>query len=309
MEQIPAGTAARSQPAHVQQPRDIPREFGSGRSVDELWLRAASLRPGCPLVCVSSADGGVGRSTLVAALGGLLALASPRNVIALDVTGRAWGGLAHRVPRRNTATVFDACRRAVALERQSAVDPLVQVGPTGLHALVGEPEMRSERHPPGLKDMYPVIGQMRALYALALLDLPTAHTGFTWQAVTWAAAPVLVARATTDSVQHTMRLLAHMRTNGATGVGKDQAVVVVMATSPSTAREVRAAELQARNAVADVIRVPYDPVLARPEPVDPRALAKTTRTALTDVAAAVLRRCPADPDAAQALLQAGTTSH
>lgn len=57
--------------------REIPREFGAGRRVETLWWRAASLRSGCPLVCVSSADGGVGRSVLTLGLGGLLALPFP----------------------------------------------------------------------------------------------------------------------------------------------------------------------------------------------------------------------------------------
>lgn len=295
--------------AHVRRPRDIPREFGSGSRVEDVWLRAASLRPGCPLVCVSSADGGVGRSTLVAALGGLLALACPQPVVAVDLTGRAWGGLEHRVARRSQATVWDACVRVLDLQSQLDVDPLVQLGPSGLQVLVGEQEMTSERHPPDLPAMHPVVGQLRAIYPLAVLDLPTANTGSTWSALGWAAAPVLVARATTDSVQHTLRLLAHLRANGVQAAAADVVVLVVMASSPSTAREVRAAELLAKAAVRDVIRVPYDPVLARPEPVDPRALSKATRTALTEVAAAVLQRCPADPDAARALLQTGTTQN
>ncbi|KAB1139351.1 hypothetical protein F6X68_23820 [Micromonospora sp. AMSO12t] len=88
--------------------RGIPREFGAGRRVESLWWRAALLSEGCPLACVSSADGGVGRSALTASLGGLLALAVPDPVVAVDATLRAWGGLEHRVARRTSSTVWDA---------------------------------------------------------------------------------------------------------------------------------------------------------------------------------------------------------
>ncbi|MCW3842128.1 hypothetical protein ONA70_18680 [Micromonospora yasonensis] len=83
--------------------REIPREFGAGRRVETLWWRAASLRAGCPLVCVSSADGGVGRSVLTVGLGGLLALAVPDPVVAVDAT-LLFGGGRGAVHRTNAGT-------------------------------------------------------------------------------------------------------------------------------------------------------------------------------------------------------------
>jgi len=62
-------------------PRPVPHAFGPTDISERAWIQAAALRPGA-LVEVSSADGGVGRSTLVAALGGLLALAVSGLVLA-----------------------------------------------------------------------------------------------------------------------------------------------------------------------------------------------------------------------------------
>ncbi|MFI6129432.1 hypothetical protein [Micromonospora sp. NPDC051141] len=141
--------------------------------------------------------------------------------------------------------------------------------------------------------MFGVIGHLRSVYAMALLDLPAADNTPTWRALGWATVPVLVSRATVDALQHTMRLLAHLKAAGLEQVAQS-AVVVVMTTTHSTAREVRAVEQLARQAGTHLVRVPFDPVLARPDPLDPRSLSKATRTALTEVAAAVVDRCPAD---------------
>jgi MinD-like ATPase involved in chromosome partitioning or flagellar assembly len=275
--------------------REIPREFGAGTRVETLWWRAASLRAGCPLVCVSSADGGVGRSVLTVGLGGLLALAVPDPVVAVDATLRAWGGVEHRVARRSSSTVWDAVAADAGLADRAA-ERLMQVGPTGLRVLVGESKLTAQRRPPTWPEMFGVIGHLRSVYRLALLDLPTADSTSTWRALGWSTVPVLVSRATVDGVQHTLRLLAHMRAAGLAHV-PDRAVVVVMATSPSVAREVRAVEQLARQAAAELVRVPYDPGLARADPLDPRALSKATRSALTEVAAAVIDRCPVEPAA------------
>jgi MinD-like ATPase involved in chromosome partitioning or flagellar assembly len=293
--------------AHVWAPRPIPQEFDDAPGVEQLWLRAASLRPGCPLVGVSSADGGVGRSTVAAALGALLALACPQPVIAVDMTGRAWGGLGHRVRRSHPGSVWDAVRDVHTFTDRREVQRWVQYGPTGLQALVGEVQMTTARRPPRNEDLIEVVGALRQLYPLAVLDLPPAEVRGTWLALSWAAAPVLVARASTESLRHTMRLVSLLR---AAGLGEvaDRAVLAVMSQTPSVPREVRAGLRQARGEVGHLVSVPYDPDLARALPVDPRRLHKRTRRALVELAAAVVAGCPADPDLAQALLQQTTTT-
>jgi len=265
--------------------------------VERVWLSAASLHPGCPLVAVSSADGGVGRSTLVAALGGVLALACPLPVLAVDLSGRAWGGLAERVGRRHAATIWDAVSNVGSLTNRDAVERLVQHGPTCLQALIGEVALTRRRRSPTAEDGRTVLARLRALYPLAVLDLPAADTPGTWTTMADAAAPVLVARATPDSLRHVLRLLTALRAVGL-GAIAGRSVLVVNATSPHVPRELRAVERHAARAAGALIRVPYDTGLARPAPVDPRGLRRATRVALIDLAAAVLARCPADPRAA-----------
>ncbi|MBN1172458.1 MAG: hypothetical protein JXA67_09815, partial [Micromonosporaceae bacterium] len=145
-------------------PRPVPREFRWGRA-GQVWHRAAHLAPGCPMVAVSSADGGVGRSTLVAALGGLLALACPAPVVAVDVTARAWGGLGERVGRGTPTSVWDAVAAGVRLDGP-LIEQLAQRGPTGLRVLVGEVEMTAARRPPVVLEVAAAVSRLRRWYPL-----------------------------------------------------------------------------------------------------------------------------------------------
>jgi MinD-like ATPase involved in chromosome partitioning or flagellar assembly len=234
----------------------------------------------------------------------VLALAMTRPPLALDAGCRSWGGLAHRVRRRHAASVWDAHVHLDRMGDRAWVDRIVEHGPTGLHALVCEEHADSGRRPVTFQELVPVIGQLRAMYPLMLLDLRTADTSWTWQALSWGEAPLLVARASPDSVLHTMRLQSQLRAIGFTDV-TERMVLVVVATKRHVEAEVRAAERQAATVFSAVIRVPYDPGLARAAPIDPRRLRRRTKTALLKVAEAIVGRCPADPQAAATLVDPG----
>jgi len=281
---------ARARPI-IYEPRAVPNEFGPADVAERAWLSAAALIPGASVV-VSSADGGVGRSTLVSALGGLLALAVPGPVTAVDMMPVPWGGLGERVGRQNAGTVWDTVRDLHTLTSRREVERWAQRGPTGLLALVGETEGQGRR-PPRHEEAAAVADRLRALYPLTVCDvLPALVTGV-WRTLATATAPVLVSRATTDSLRHTMRLLTHMRAAGYARVARD-CVLVVMATSPAVPREVRAVAGQAAEIAGAVLTVPYDPQLAKPQPIDPRRLRRRTRAALVRVADAVLQQCAAE---------------
>jgi len=130
----------------IYEPRAVPNEFGPADVAERAWLSAAALVPGASVV-VSSADGGVGRSTLVSALGGLLALAVPGPVTAVDMMPVPWGGLGARVGRQNAGTVWDTVRDLHTLTSRREVERWVQRGPTGLYAWVIKPDNTAEQRP------------------------------------------------------------------------------------------------------------------------------------------------------------------
>ncbi|MFB9361986.1 MinD/ParA family ATP-binding protein [Actinoplanes nipponensis] len=280
-------------PAMRVRARPVPHEFGPADVAELVWLRAAALLPAA-LVAVSSADGGVGRSTLVAALGGVLALAVPGPVIAVDMNPVPWGGLGERIGRSTAGTMWDAVRDLHTLTSRREIERWTQHSPSGLLALVGETEGRGRR-PPRHDEAAAVIEAVRRAYPLAICDVMPALITGVWRTLAAAHAPVLVARATTDSLHHTMRLVAHLRAAGYSTVA-DRIVLAVVASSPDTDRAVRAVVQQATAAVPAVIPIPFDAQLARPEPIDVRRLRKPTRHALVHLADAVIQRC-ADPRA------------
>ncbi|GLZ00839.1 hypothetical protein [Actinoplanes sp. NBRC 103695] len=288
---VAAGDAQPVNQSLVVRARAVPGEFGPADVAERAWLRAAALRPGA-MIAVSSADGGVGRSTLVAALGDVFALAVPGPVVAVDMHPVPWGGLGERVGRLNAGTVWDAVRDLHTLTSHHEVERWTQRSPSGLLALVGETEGQGRR-PPRHDEAAAVVEAVRRLYPLTICDVMPALIAGVWRTLAAAYAPVLVARAATDSLHHTMRLLTHMRATG-NGAVVDRAVLAVVAASPATERTVRAVLQQAATAVPDVVSIPYDPQLARPEPVNARRLKKQTRTALVQLADAVIARC-ADP--------------
>jgi MinD-like ATPase involved in chromosome partitioning or flagellar assembly len=275
----------------IYEPRPVPHQFGPADVAEQAWRNAAALRPGA-VVAISSADGGVGRSTLAAALGGLLALAVPEPVIAVDMVPAPWNGLGARVGRQNWATVWDTVRDFSTLTSRADVERWVQRGPSGLLALVGEIEGK-ERRPPRPDEASALADRLRQLFALTIWDLAPATTGPVWHSLATATVPVLVTRASTDGLRHSLRLLTHLTATGHARVTRD-CVLVIMATSPSVPRQVRAVARQANDIAGAVLTVPYDPRLAQPEPIDPRQLRRRTRTALVHVADAVLQRCAAD---------------
>jgi MinD-like ATPase involved in chromosome partitioning or flagellar assembly len=280
--------------------RPVPHEFGPATLAEQVWRSAAAMPRGSVLA-VSSADGGVGRSTVVAVLGGLLALAVPGPVIALDANPRPWGGLGERVGA-GSGSVWDAVRELPRLHSHTEVERWTRKGPSGLLGLAGEVEATAHRHPPAHHQLMSVAAALRRLYPLVLLDLLTAEARGVWDALAGASAALLVARATPDSIAHTLRLLAFQR-NAATPQGPAAPLLVVVATSPRVPGEVRAALRQAGTVAAAVHTIPYDPMLARATPVDARLLARSTRRALLGVAADVLQRCvPAAGTAAAAAL-------
>ncbi|WP_125801903.1 hypothetical protein [Actinoplanes sp. ATCC 53533] len=277
--------------------RPVPHEFGPAALAERVWRAAAAAQRGSVLA-VSSADGGVGRSTVVAVFGSLLALAVPGPVIALDANPRPWGGLGERVGA-GSGSVWDAVRELPQLHSRTEVERWTRTGPSGLLALAGEVEATAYRHPPAHHQLMTVAAALRQLYPLVLLDLMMAEARGTWEALAGASAALLVARATPDSIAHTLRLMAFQR-NVATPQGPAAPLLVVVATSPRVPGEVKAALRQAGTVAAAVHTIPYDRTLATAAPVDARLLARSTRRALLGLAADVLQLCLPSTGAATA---------
>ncbi|MGI5213362.1 hypothetical protein [Plantactinospora sp. CA-290183] len=141
-----------------------------------------------------------------------------------------------------------------------------------------------------LHETYALVERIRQVYSIALLDLPQVEFRGTWSPLVGCTIPVLVSRATRESVQHTLRLLTQLRE--VSGGFADQVILALVVGRPHNPRELRLAQQQATDAVHAVITVPWDPVLARPEPIDVRQIGAAARRAVVNLAAEIVTRCP-----------------
>ncbi|MFE5327240.1 MinD/ParA family protein [Embleya sp. NPDC056575] len=257
-----------------------------------VWTAMARLPTRAPVVALTAPAGGVGVSTLTAALGALLALAAPEAAppLAIDAGTRAWSGLPARVGSSGEATFNDLLVREgpEAMSHHEA-RACMQLGPTGLEMLAGEsrPGLDGARPPMSAGALYRVLARLRGAYPLVLVDAPAAGDPVCEQALRRSTTAVLVARASSDGTEHALAFLAWLRSLGHDRL-VDGAVVVVNEVAPGPPREVRAGERVLARQVRAVVRLPYDRELAKPEPVRPMALGKAARGALLEIAAAVV---------------------
>jgi MinD-like ATPase involved in chromosome partitioning or flagellar assembly len=259
-----------------------------GRGASGVDGPAVPVRRQCLVVPVVSADGGVGRSTLTLAVGGLLASALPGPVLAVDATGRPFSGLRPRSLFRSPATAWDVFQQPRRLSQPATARQATQTDPNGLHILVAEEVLDAPRRPLSLSELGHALEYAWLTYHCLVLDLPP-YAPAVAPALTNAAGVLVVCRASTDSIGHAQRLLSMLARPAITSGVYARHVVAVNATTTETPRAAvaRIATLSALGATA--IPIPYDPGLAG-GPVAVERLRRKTRTALADVAGALLGR-------------------
>ena len=308
---VPAGLKAQQEQANGAgafedvSPASVPRGVPVNTDASRLWgaMRlladaganaAAGPSRGFPVVLVTAPGGGTGCSTVTAAVGGLMAIASTQPVVAVDGCPRPWGGLAPRFGPAAQLTfndlLADGNGRHVPLPRDVA-EQFMQAGPSGLRLVSGEEGLRRPGRP--LMDagaLLATLGRLRLAYAAALVDSPPPPDPICLAGLDIAAVLLVVCRATPDGAEHALSLLAWLRANGRVAAA-DGAVVVVNEVSARTDKAVRAAEHRLAGQARCVVRLPYDRLLATPGPLDPLLLARPTRYALTRIAAGVAGAC------------------
>ncbi|MGW1996471.1 MinD/ParA family ATP-binding protein [Embleya sp. NPDC001921] len=287
----PMAMATSPPPQTTQGARQVPKGLPMSEHTRAVWTAMARLPTRSPVVAVTAPGGGVGASTVTAALGSLLALAAPEGAppLAIDAGTRAWSGLPARVGSPCEATFNDllAFQGPEAMSRRDA-HACMHVGPTGLEMLAGEsrPGRDTVRPPMTAGALYRVLARLRGAYPLVLVDAPAAGDAVCEQALRRSTTAVLVVRASSDGPEYALACLAWWRSLGHERL-VDGAVVVVNEVAPNPPREVRAGERTLARQVRAVVRLPYDRELAKPEPVRPMALGKAARGALLEIAAAV----------------------
>jgi MinD-like ATPase involved in chromosome partitioning or flagellar assembly len=164
------------------------------------WARLARRPLRSPgVIVVVSPKGGVGKSTVTALLGGVLAKVRASLVAALDANPDS-GNLVTRLSGRPSPHgAQDLQHAAGAIDRYSDLVPYLTTSGSGLCAVRGEPDRDTRLGPDGYLDL---LGLLSRFYSLVVVDLGTGIRDPAFQAVLEAAdAVVAVAGPGFDAIE------------------------------------------------------------------------------------------------------------
>jgi MinD-like ATPase involved in chromosome partitioning or flagellar assembly len=296
---VPLGGVTGLRPAAPTAPAPPPAPLVSRRGADERTLARLRGRGGAvrrqevlsalPVqsqrVVVMSAAGGVGRSLVTA--GVALAVARQRKwpVAAVDVADRPFTTLAVRLGVAGGPTVRDVLPALGAVGAGVELAPYVRVVRPGGTEQAGEVHVLAAANP----DQQPLdpaetasmLARLGSLYPTVLVDCPAGLIG-AYQRAAAAGASVIAAvvRAQEDELR---RGAAAIR---ALDPAIPRIAIVVAARPGRWDRHAAAAEPVLGAACASVLRLPWDPALAKGRPVSEARSAAAT--AFDEIAAAAL---------------------
>jgi MinD-like ATPase involved in chromosome partitioning or flagellar assembly len=266
----------------AQQPSLEVGDLGSPQLQTE--ARRRITRP--TLIAVTSLAGGVGRTTVTAAVGQMLATVRQAPVVAVDATAQPQGMLASRLERTTSATAHELLAAPASVEA-AAASSFLNRDPSGLLVLAGDrPATGARMLAPGA--VAAAIVRLSAWYPLTLADFAASPADpAAWPWIRMRASTVLVvARATGPDLSMVAEAIpVLMRAGLAAQAGR--IVVVANQTTPGRlSREAQVAEQLAAARVKSVVRLPYDDKLAEGRPIHIGGLRRRTRMALLQIAAA-----------------------
>nr|WP_167050368.1 MinD/ParA family protein [Microbacterium halimionae] len=248
---------------------------------------SAPLPGGARFVPVLSRKGGVGKTTVTTLLGMALADARDDRVIAVDANPDR-GTLADRLERSSGRTVRDLARTRSDVSGFNDISTIVARDETRLDVLSSDADPTV--HEAFSDTDYNDVAELAAhYYSIVLTDTGTGIVHSVMSATLERADRiVVVAGLSVDEARLASETLTWLETNGFEEQARE--AVVVLNTARPGVPLIRADELEAhfRTRVRDVIRLPYDPLIARGTTISFRGLQPTTRKAARALAASVV---------------------
>ncbi len=248
---------------------------------------------GCYRVAMVSLKGGVGKTTITATLGTTFASLRGDRVMAVDASPDR-GTLNQKVPLETAASVRQLLHDAKAIERYSDIRRYTSRGPSGLEVLASDSD-------PAISDAFSADDYARAMdimerfYGLVLTDCGTGvlHSAMS-SVLDKADVLVVVSSASIDGARAASATLDWLDAHGHEDLVRNS-VAVINAVRPRTgnvdmqkvvdhfARRCRAVRL-----------VPFDAHLEEGAEINLDRLRRSTREALTELAAVVADGFPSD---------------
>jgi len=253
---------------------------------NNLLARVNQPLPGCYRIALLSLKGGVGKTTITAALGGTFASIRGDRVVAVDANPDR-GTLSAKVPLETPATVRHLLRDAEGIERYSDVRGYTSQGPSRLEVLASESD-------PAVSDAFSSDDYLRTLeilerfYSLVLTDCGTGLMHSAMSAVL-AKADVLIviSSGSVDGARSASATLDWLDAHGHQEMVRNS-IAVVNAVRPRSGKVDlhKVVDHFARRCRA-VRLVPFDPHLEEGAEIHLDRLKPQTREALIELAAVV----------------------
>lgn len=247
---------------------------------------ATNFESGARFVPVLTRKGGVGKTTVTTLLGMALAGNREDRVIAVDANPDR-GTLAERIPKSTPATVRDVVNLVAGIHGFTDFAELVSKDKSRLHVLASDTDPQlSEAFD---EDDYNVVADQAArFYSIVLTDCGTGVVHSVMKpTLERADGLVIVSGGSVDEAKLASETLTWLEVNGHSDLVKNCIVALNTATQGTNVVKLEEIETHFASRVRDVVRIPYDPVLAAGSVIDWDKLSPVTRQAARDLAALV----------------------
>jgi MinD-like ATPase involved in chromosome partitioning or flagellar assembly len=251
------------------------------------------LAGGTRYVPVLTRKGGVGKTTITTLLGMALASVREDRIIAVDANPDR-GTLSERVPRQTRSTVRDVVVKAPSVQHFTDFSQFVSRDATRLDILASDTDpLLSEAFD---ENDYNVVSDLVAkYYSIMLTDCGTGIVHSVMRATLQRAdSIVIVSGGSVDEARLASETLTWLEANGYGDLVENAIVALNTATQGTNLVNLDEIEAHFRSRVREIVRIPYDPVLAAGSVVDWAALRPLTKSAARELAALVVDGLPSD---------------
>lgn len=252
---------------------------------------ATPFEGGARFVPVLTRKGGVGKTTITTLLGMALASVRDDRVIAIDANPDR-GTLSERVARQTRATVRDVVNRAPSIQGFTDFSTLVSRDETRLDILASDTDpMLSEAFD---ENDYNVVADLAArYYSIVLTDCGTGIVHSVMRATLQRAdALVIVSGGSVDEARLASETLTWLEANGYGDLVRESIVAINTATQGTNLVKLEEIEAHFASRVRQIVRIPYDELLAAGSVISWRDLRPLTRQAARELAALIAQGMP-----------------
>jgi len=242
---------------------------------------------GTRFVPVLTRKGGVGKTTVTTLLGIALAEVRDDRVLGIDANPDR-GTLAERIVRSTGATVRDVVNLSAGINSFTDFAELVSKDKSRFHVLASDADpLLSEAFD---EDDYNVVADHAArFYSIVLTDCGTGVVHSVMRpTLERADGLVIVSGGSVDEARLASETLTWLEANGHGELVKNAIVALNTATQGTNVVKLDEIEQHFISRVRDVVRIPYDPLLAAGSIVDWARLGPYTREAARELAALVV---------------------